>query len=78
MADILIEKYSSDFKAAQLTEGKQNRADAVNVVKGRIKEDMIPDPEAEDAICSKALGAALYKLESKVIRQLIILVLPFC
>ena len=72
LADILIGKYADEFKAAQLTEGKQNRADAVNVVKAKIKEEMIPDPEAEDAICSKALGAALYKLESNVIRQLII------
>ena len=68
----LIEKYSEQFRAAQLTDGKQNRAEAVNVVKATIKEEMIPDPEAEGAICSKALNAALYKLEPHVIRKLIV------
>ena len=71
LADILIGKYADEFKAAQLTEGKQNRADAVNVVKAKIKEEMIPILKLKTRSARKLWSSTL-QAESNVIRQLII------
>ncbi|MBT4694225.1 MAG: hypothetical protein HOB73_12845 [Planctomycetaceae bacterium] len=53
--DTVKGKYLEDFKAAQLTPGKLASKEAVSALKERIVEEMIPDAEAEDAICASDL-----------------------
>jgi polyribonucleotide nucleotidyltransferase len=65
-------KYHDDFKAAITTGLKKDRGAAKNAVKDRIKADMIPDPNADGAICSKALGTAIHDLEEVIIRESIL------
>ncbi len=64
--------YYHEFKAAQQTEGKQARSDAVSALKERALGDMIPDPDADGAICSKRFRTVWHDLESRVIRDLIL------
>jgi polyribonucleotide nucleotidyltransferase len=70
--DRLKEKYYDEFRAAKQTEGKQARAEAVDVLKERVVAEMIPDPLAEGAILPAALNRAWHDLESRVIRDLIL------
>ena len=70
--DTVKDKYFEDFKTAQLTSGKLASKEAVSALKDRIVEEMIPDAEAEDAICASALQEALGQLKSAVVRELII------
>ncbi len=43
-------KYYEAFKTAKQTEGKQNRAAAVEALEEKVKAELIPDPAAEGAI----------------------------
>jgi polyribonucleotide nucleotidyltransferase len=70
--DRLKSRYFADFKQAKSTEGKQNRAEAVNKLKERIIAEVIPDPKAADAVDVAKLGNALSLLEERVVRELII------
>ena len=70
--DQLKSRYYDDYKSAKQTPGKQARADAVSALKQRVFAEMIPDPEAEGAICAAALGKAWHDLEACVIRDLIL------
>ena len=70
--DRLKNTYYEDYKAAQQTEGKQNRADAVSALKARATSEVIPDPDAEDAICPKRFNHVWHDLESRVVRDLIL------
>jgi polyribonucleotide nucleotidyltransferase len=72
LVEQLCEKYFDDFKVAKQTEGKQARADAVAALKERVIAEMIPDPEAEDAIDQKRLKRAWHDVEQKVVRDLIL------
>ncbi len=65
-------KYYDALRAAKQTVGKQDRADAVAGLKARVVAELIPDPTAEDAISTNALGKAWHDLEAKVIRDLIL------
>ena len=69
--DRLDSAYFSDFKAAQQTSGKQDRNDAVRALRERAMSEVIPDPSAEDAICSKRFKTVWHDLEEKVVRGLI-------
>ena len=71
LLDQLKEKYFDEFKAAKQTEGKQARADAVSALHERVVTEVIPDPEAEGAICPNALKEAWHSLEAEVVRNLI-------
>lgn len=64
--------YYDDFKAAQQTPGKQDRAAAVKALKERATEEVIPDPDAEGAVCPKRFGSVWHDLEEKVVRDLIV------
>lgn len=64
--------YYEDFKAAKQTEGKQNRADAVSALKEKALAEIIPDPDAEDAICPNRFATVWHDLEEKVVRDLIL------
>ncbi len=67
----LNDAYYDDFKAASQTPGKQDRADAVRSLKERAMADVIPDPNADGAVCPKRFGSVWHDLEEKVVRDLI-------
>ena len=67
----LTDAYYDDFKAAQQTPGKQDRADAVRALRDRAQADVIPDPAAEDAVCEKRFKTVWHDLEEEVVRDLI-------
>jgi len=67
----LTEAYYDDFKAAQQTAGKQDRAEAVSALRDRAKSDVIPDPQADDAVCEKRFKSVWHDLEENVVRDLI-------
>ncbi len=68
----LKSKYYDQYKDAILIAGKHDRGAAKNAVKDQIKADMIPDADADGAICPKALGTAIHDLEERVIRDSIL------
>merc|ERR1711923_519980 len=72
LIDQLAEKYYDRFKAAKQTEGKQARAEAVSALKAEVTAEMIPNPDAEDAICPQRFGKAWHDLEARVVRDLIL------
>ncbi|MFK8115125.1 MAG: polyribonucleotide nucleotidyltransferase [Rubripirellula sp.] len=67
----LNDAYYNDFKAAQQTSGKQDRAKAVKDLRDRAKNDVIPNPKADDAICEKRFKSVWHDLEENVVRDLI-------
>jgi polyribonucleotide nucleotidyltransferase len=70
--DQLKSRYYDQFRAAKQTEGKQARADAVSALKERVIAEMIPDPTAAGAVDEAALKTAWHKLESRIVRDLIL------
>ena len=66
----LKDAYYDRFKAAMQTPGKQDRATAVSELSEVAKGEIIPDPEAEDAVCGARFGAAWHELEARVVRDL--------
>lgn len=69
--DQLKERFYDPFKAAQQTEGKQARSDACDDLKERVQQELIPDPEATDAMDVGAFKDAWHDLEQRVVRDLI-------
>ena len=67
----LNDGYYDDFKSAQQTPGKQDRADAVKALKDRAMSEVIPDPNADGAVCPKRFKSVWHDLEEKVVRDLI-------
>ena len=70
--DQIKAKYYDALKTARQTEGKQARYEACDAVKASAKEELIPDPDAKDAIDGRAFGGAWHDLEHRVIRDLIL------
>ena len=70
--DRLKDRYYEEFKTVKRTEGKQARAEAVMALRTRALAEVIPDPEAEGAVTQLAFDAAWHRLESAVIRDLIL------
>ncbi len=68
----LVAKYYDDYKSAVLTAGKHDRGAAKNELKDRIIEQMIPDPEADNAFNLGDVKTAIHDLEEKVIRDSIL------
>lgn len=68
----LRDRYGDEFRTAKKTEGKQARAEAVRVLRERVLAEVIPNPEATDAITQTAFDTAWHALESHVVRQLIL------
>lgn len=60
------------LKAAKRTEGKQNRADAVAALKEQVRQEFIPDAEAEDALPAADFSEAWYQVQKSAIRALIL------
>jgi polyribonucleotide nucleotidyltransferase len=63
--------YYDEFRGAMQTPGKQDRVDAVKALKQRATSEIIPDPEAQGAVCTKRFGSVWHDLEEKVVRDLI-------
>ncbi len=70
--DRLKNRYIDEFKAVKQTEGKQARADAVRALRDRVLAEVIPNPEAEGAVSPVAFDTAWRRLESGVVRDLIL------
>jgi polyribonucleotide nucleotidyltransferase len=70
--DRLKSAYYDDFKSAKQTDGKQARADAVAALKERAKSEVIPEPEAEGAVCAERFRVVWHDLEYRVVRDLIL------
>jgi polyribonucleotide nucleotidyltransferase len=70
----VLGKYAEALKTAKVTKGKANRADAVRELKDKIKEELTANitGEKEKEKAKKEVGAALYWLEEKVVRDLIL------
>ncbi len=70
--DKVRSKYFDAFRDAVLTASKKERGAAKDEMKEKIIAEMIPDPDADNAICKDDLKKAIYKLESVVIRESIL------
>ncbi|TWU64507.1 polyribonucleotide nucleotidyltransferase [Crateriforma conspicua] len=68
----LTDTYYDEFKAAQQTSGKLERAEAVRALRDRAMGEVIPDPSAEGAIDVNRFKSVWHDLEEKVVRDLII------
>lgn len=64
--------YFQDLRAAKQTAGKQARADAVAAVRQRAEQQVVPDPQAADAVRSAAFSSVWHALEESVVRDLIL------
>ncbi len=70
--DRLKSGYWDRYRQAKQTDGKLARAEAVSAVKAAALADLIPDPNAEGAICEVDFNTAWHKLEHAVVRELIL------
>ena len=68
----LHEAYYESFKAAKQTAGKQARAEACHELKEKAQAEVIPDPDAADAIELGRFKHAWHELEAQVVRDLIL------
>ncbi len=64
------DRYYEEMKTAKQTEGKQNRADAINAVKEKAKADLVPEGATE--LVTDAFYRVFHELEAKVVRDLIL------
>jgi len=70
--DRLRESSYDAFLEAKQTAGKQARAEACQALKEKVVAELIPDPEAENAITPEAFNKAWHDLERRVVRDLIL------
>jgi len=70
--DRLKSRFYDEFKSAKQTSGKQNRAEAVKAIKERALKEIIPDPQAADAVKPEVFSTAWHDLEERVVRDLIL------
>lgn len=68
----LFDAYYEAFKTAKQTGGKQERAAAVRELKDRAISELIPDPNAADAIDINRFKTVWHSLEERVVRDLIL------
>ncbi len=68
----LNDAYYDEFRAAKQTPGKQDRAEAVRALRDRAMAEVIPDPDAEGAICPTRFKTVWHDLEEKIVCDLII------
>jgi polyribonucleotide nucleotidyltransferase len=72
LLDRLKSIYYDEYKAAKQTDGKQARAETAAAVKEKALAEVIPDPEADGAICVDRFKQVWHDLEAIVIRDLIL------
>ncbi|WP_164100925.1 polyribonucleotide nucleotidyltransferase [Candidatus Laterigemmans baculatus] len=68
----LNDAYYDAFRAAKQTPGKLERANAVRELRDRAMGEVIPEPEAADAISVVRFKSVWHDLEEKVVRDLIL------
>jgi polyribonucleotide nucleotidyltransferase len=69
--DRLKNAYYDEFKSRMQTAGKHDRENAVKELRDRAQAELIPNPDAEGAICVKRFKSVWHDLEEKVVRDLI-------
>ena len=72
LLDRLKGSYYDQLKDVQQIDGKQARAEAASALKEEARNEIIPDPNAEDAICPNLFGHCWHDLQECVIRDLIL------
>ncbi|WP_417734981.1 polyribonucleotide nucleotidyltransferase [Rosistilla oblonga] len=70
--DRLKSAYYQEFKSLKQTAGKQDRAEACKALKERAKAEIIPDPNAEGAVCPNRFSHEWHELDSLIVRELIL------
>ena len=70
--DKLKSKYYDDYKKAVLVDSKKDRGAAKNELRTRIMSEMIPDPNADNAISTGDLKTGMHDLEEVIIRESIL------
>ena len=70
--DRLKDGHYDEFKAALSTEGKHARSEAVRALRDSVQAQLIPDPDAEGAICVGAFKHAWHELEARIVRDQIL------
>jgi len=68
----VVERYYDAFKNSSTVVGKQDRADAQRALRDQAMAEMIPDPDAEGAICPNRFKSVWHDLEAKVVRDKIL------
>ena len=68
----LTDKYYDAYKLVLQISSKQERGQARSELKERAIAEMIPDPDADNAISSSAFGTGWHDLEEKIIRDMIL------
>lgn len=68
----ILGQYSEPLKAARQTDGKHARAEACSELKAKALAELIPDPDAADAISVNAFKKAWHDVEEHVVRELIL------
>lgn len=70
--EIVLERYGDRFRQANITEGKQNRYEAVTALKEEALAELIPDPAAEGAYTLDSFYKSWHDLETKISREQIL------
>lgn len=70
--DRLNGTYFDELKSAKQVVGKLDREEAVAAVKEKAQAEVIPDPDAEDAICVNRFKTVWHDVEEVVVRKLIV------
>jgi polyribonucleotide nucleotidyltransferase len=66
------DRYYDELKEAMLVHGKHDRGAAKKAVKEKIKSEMNPHPEADNAPSNSELSTAIHDLEERVVRDSIL------
>ena len=64
--------YLAEMKQIKAIEGKLERNEASKKLKQQDKAELIPDPEAEGAVCESHFSHVWHDLEEKAVRELIL------
>ncbi len=72
LLDRLKAAYYNEFKSVLQVAGKQDRATARSELKDKALAELIPDPNAENAIDPVAFGTAWHALEERVTRDMLL------
>lgn len=72
LMDKVSSAYYDEFKSAMQVSGKQDRTSTISDLRDKAMAALIPDPNAEGAICSKRFKTVWHDLEGKVARDLIV------
>jgi polyribonucleotide nucleotidyltransferase len=72
LQDRIYGSYLAEMKQAKAIEGKLERNDVSKQLKEKAKAEIIPDPNAEGAVCDAHFSHVWHDLEEKAVRELIL------